>query len=1257
MVEPISIGASILASSTAKHLYGKGKRVHFLNEAVENAASNVAESHKGLDANVFIHIFEDDHVVELVERFDDGGDLITPSDITEAFNEDMLGEEVAASPEDLVNEFLNQLELEISENREIGHKLLMDYTQRIHQYTEDLEEGQTEILLEIQEIAGRLPTDKKYSVFQPIRGRFQERLSGEHPHDRYDLPFFGRENELDTITDFPNSDEDVLILTGRAGIGKTRLVVEGSLLLEAEKPGWQIYWTDIHAGNIDEGLEELELEEERNTILFVDDARNANQIKRLFDLVDQYQPHLKLIFAERPHFTPSLQDYSNRFRDVETEIVELPPLNTDDIHEILREYYGINHPATLDQIVSISEGLPLFAHLLADQFSSEEQTSEPVAQDESLEAVFEDVLSDIQKLGEQQGVSNPKKLETYVKCLSAIGELDTDNDDLLQKFREAISVDRATEIELREILTENIGLVAEHSDHLTVQPDALQEYIVYNSFFSDSPRDYQAEIYDTFSEFTGKNQINQLAIIHRRYNCREARKTIRDALKAEIEKINEYGFAKRVKLLRRFRILASTHSHYAIELVKAVQQEELLEDPEEEQLFRSSMYTASPAGDLLIESIDLLSNALQRKPEDATWWLLWIAVNYPFQSQLQTGSVDQKLRQALRPGFNKSPGVQQKILGVIGEHFLSGELNDKLRLDLLDVIGEVSSTEIHNFSVDPINRSQMRSWQGKVPVTEPWLELRKQAIDLLIQIIQKDPHPEIRKTAAEKLRGFENSQARYYSKHKEVFSQKELSKILKFATKYVSEDEDLQCIDALSRLADRENADELGIKEEVQELQEELEDNERYQLLQHMRRGGPKKMEEREAEIRSFAEEMGEEEIAPDDFKDIVSELTDSSFNQFFMILADERPDFGVQLLEADDPDLKPCQPHVLMGICSADPEKGKDLVNQYIKEERYNLAPAGLRALVSEDLDYVQEKVEDLLGDQSPYSPELVSGLSQVVNGYWEDHQDWTESVLLTLLQDAESLDPQSVDTALRPLPLHKNESEDVDGEILEEVLDYAEGRENLASESHSVQLLIEEVAERDPEQFVEFTLQRLENEYTGVSLLPTHLDIEIDRMREADSYESAVSKVCGRILDTDYYTPMAFSDLTGCFPIADITEHVLPRIPDCSEDQLLQVIWYCKFLPVTEDTKKIYRKVVTEGVDNIQEAESVRNVIHSALYTDALATQSLSGVSKKEDEIEMLRDWQEDSSLPASVKWFAEEAEDRLLDGMENRKDLFRD
>lgn len=566
MVDPVSIGAGILASSAVNYFKGKGKRMHFLNEAVDNAASQVAENHEGLDSDVFIHIFQSDRVVELVEEFDSGSSLITPEDIAETLNEELLGEDVEASPEELVLEFLNQLEVEISQNQEMGHKLLMEYTQRIHQYSEDLNEGQEEILRGIQEIEARIPTDKGYNIFQPINERFEQQFDGDDPSNRYDLPFFGREDELDRVRNLPETDEDVLILTGRAGIGKTRLVVEGSLLLEAEHSEWQVYWTDIDAGNIDDGLEELDLEE-RNTILFVDDARNTGQIRRLFDLVDQNRPRLKLIFAERPHFISTLQSQGNRLRSVETDTIELPRLDTDDIHRILREYYGITDPSTLERIAAISEGIPLFAHLLAEQSSSGEQANS-VARDDVLEEVFEDVIDDIQRLAEQEGVGNPQELETYVKYLAAVGELDTDNDEQIQRFREVLNIDRTTEENLRETLIEHIGLVAEHGGSLTIQPDALQEYIVYNSFFSDSPRDYKDEIYENFSEFTGRNQINRLAVVHRRYDCRDARKTIRDALDSELDQLSEYGFVERVKLLRRFKVLGSAYPHHAIKPVK-----------------------------------------------------------------------------------------------------------------------------------------------------------------------------------------------------------------------------------------------------------------------------------------------------------------------------------------------------------------------------------------------------------------------------------------------------------------------------------------------------------------------------------------------------------------------------------------------------------------------------------------------------------------------------------------------------------------
>lgn len=968
--------------------------------------------------------------------------------------------------------------------------------------------------------------------------------------------------------------------------------------------------------------------------------------------MDQHQPRLKLIFAERTHFTSTLQSHGNRLRGVEIDTVELPRLDSDDIHQILQEYYGITDPSTLERITAISEGIPLYAHLLAEQRSRGEK-ADSIVQDEVLGGVFEDVLKDIQRL---DSGGDPQDLKTYVKHLAAVGELDTDNDEQIQRFRDVLNLDRTTEENLRETLTEHIGMVAEHGGTLTIQPDALQEYIVYDSFFSDSPRDYKDRIYENFSEYTGKNQINQLAVIHRRYDCRDARKTIRDALDSELEQLSEYGFAERVKLLRRFKVLGSAYPHHAIELVKKSLREELPEDQEDEPLIRSSMYTTSPAGDLIIESIDLLSNALQGEPEEAAVWLLRIAVDYPVQSQLRTESVEQKLKQAMRPGLRRSPASQQRILEVIGENFLNEEIEKELRLDLLDIIAETSKIEMHDFSVDPVDHSKMRSWQGDLRMTEPRVQLRKQAVEHLIEIIWEDSHPEVRRKAAKKLVSFENSQARYHGKHQEVISEDELAGILEFASEYVSQDEDLQCINTLSKLADRENAEELGIESEAQELEEALAENERYQLLQNMRYRPPKKLEEREAEIRGFAEDLDEEGLEPSDFSDIVSELSDTSFNQFFRVLADERPEYGERLLEADDPALDSCKPQVFVGICSTNPERGKELVDQYTEEERFDLISAGLSALATQDLDFAKENVNELLEDGSEIPPELVSGLSQVVHGYWGDHQEWTKNTLITLLQDGESLDTRSIKAVLEPLPLHRDDSQEVDDDILKEILDYAEDRENLSNEPHGLQFVIEEVAERNPKQFVDFSLQRLENGHTGVSILPPHIDVDTERMTQAEEYSDAADEVASRILDADYYNPIGFSALTRCFPTADLTERLISEIPNCSEDEMMHIIWYSRQYPVTDETEEVYLTILTEGVDDINSSETVQNEILTALSSDPLTTPSM-GVDMKEDELEMVRRWQQDASLPSSIHIFAEEAEDYLLDDVEERENRFED
>jgi hypothetical protein len=104
------------------------------------------------------------------------------------------------------------------------------------------------------------------------------------------------------------------------------------------------------------------------------------------------------------------------------------------------------------------------------------------------------------------------------------------------------------------------------------------------------------------------------------------------------------------------------------------------------------------------------------------------------------------------------------------------------------------------------------------------------------------------------------------------------------------------------------------------------------------------------------------------------------------------------------------------------------------------------------------------------------------------------------------------------------------------------------------------------------------------------------------------------------------------------------------------MHIIWYCRQYPITEDIEEIYLTIITEGVDNINRNETVKNEILTALSSDPLTIPSM-GIDLKEDELEMLRGWQQDASLPSPAIAFAEEAEDYLLDDVERSENTLED
>lgn len=100
-------------------------------------------------------------------------------------------------------------------------------------------------------------------------------------------------------------------------------------------------------------------------------------------------------------------------------------------------------------------------------------------------------------------------------------------------------------------------------------------------------------------------------------------------------------------------------------------------------------------------------------------------------------------------------------------------------------------------------------------------------------------------------------------------------------------------------------------------------------------------------------------------------------------------PGYRCGLIETAPSDVEQYLPNVMIGICAADGETGKELVDEFIDDGDAQLACAGLRVLITEDRSFAVDRLATLRDSADPYEPELVANVSRVLRGEWEDHPD----------------------------------------------------------------------------------------------------------------------------------------------------------------------------------------------------------------------------------------------------------------------------
>ena len=211
-----------------------------------------------------------------------------------------------------------------------------------------------------------------------------------------DTKFHGRKEELENVITKIEGCE-LLVLSGSAGIGKSRLAIEA--LQEYRGRNSSIDLRVIHNKGMDV-FEDLRsyFSAPGDFLILVDDANRITQFDYVIDLIQNQRSdqNIKVVATVRDYAKDKVRDAARPLASVSE--VELHAMDSKQIKTFVQEQFDIRNPIYLDRIANIAGGNPRLA-VMAASLAVKENSLESIRDVSSLyDEYYASISSDLKKL-------------------------------------------------------------------------------------------------------------------------------------------------------------------------------------------------------------------------------------------------------------------------------------------------------------------------------------------------------------------------------------------------------------------------------------------------------------------------------------------------------------------------------------------------------------------------------------------------------------------------------------------------------------------------------------------------------------------------------------------------------------------------------------------------------------------------------------------------------------------------------------------
>jgi hypothetical protein len=312
---------------------------------------------------------------------------------------------------------------------------------------------------------------------------------------RLDTTFRFREDDVNRALVALESG-DLAIIAGRAGVGKTRLALECCRRYADAHPNVQVHCIFHRGPNIFEDLH-VHFGAPGHYLIMVDDANRVNRFEYALQLLhDQRDDQtIKIVATVRDYALRPALDSAQPFGGA--ALVELQPLNEEQIKELASEEFDIHHHLYLERIAEIAQGNPRLA-VMAASLAMRENTIHSIR---DVTALYDEYFATIRR---DLGDLTDTTLLWVAGIITFFRAIDRSNAELMGTISDTFGISPDVFWQAAQHLHELEAVDMYENEIVKVSDQVLSTYLFYLSVFRNKVLDYSLLLEQFFPRFRSK---------------------------------------------------------------------------------------------------------------------------------------------------------------------------------------------------------------------------------------------------------------------------------------------------------------------------------------------------------------------------------------------------------------------------------------------------------------------------------------------------------------------------------------------------------------------------------------------------------------------------------------------------------------------------------------------------------------------------------------------------------------------------------